>query len=310
MQITYNMKASEDLISELKTKLPSMMSSVKKNSDKYQIKIKTSMEMLQQAAINHVNEAYNVAINYDVQMSPISIFFRNTIVQYQRNIENFLNAVIKVLRETHFKLPGSDELITLPKLLKKLTSSIASMLDVTLQFVYKNMEVCSDYFQDKISNVEVQLAGGEMITGMQIIDQVKASVKKISDEVVNFLKNIESLDSVLENLDETLKATVEKTQGFVDSIKFDYLDAMFTHFNQVYQDVAISIKKMADQIPLFNLDEISNLCESVMIRIIELILQLNNGVHDFLQHTSEEVRANMTTRDGKLEIYVPFHLQN
>ncbi|KAM4713132.1 apolipoprotein Bb, tandem duplicate 1 [Anableps anableps] len=307
MQIVYNMKTPEDLIAELKTRLPSIMSSVEAFSNKY--RITNSMKMLQHSVINHVNEAYNVAINYDVQMTQISIFFRNTIVRYQKNVENFLNAVIKVLRETHFKLPGSNELITLPELLKKLTSSIASMIDATFQFIYANMEYY-DYFLEKISNVEVQLPNDEVITTRQIIDQVKASVKKIFNEVVNFVKNIESLNTMLEKLDDTLKAVVEKTQEFVDSIKSDYLDAVFINLNHIYREVVTSFKKMVDQIPPFNLNEISKLCESIMDRIIELIDQLNDRVYGFLQQTSDEVQATMTTRDNKLEINLPFYFQD
>ncbi|KAK5605614.1 hypothetical protein CRENBAI_009306, partial [Crenichthys baileyi] len=306
MQIVYNMKAPEDMIAELKTRLPSMMSSVKAFADKYQIT--SSMEMVQHFVINHVNEAYNVAINHDAQMSQVSTFFRNTIVRYQKKVENLLNAVIKVLRETRFKLPGSDELITLPKLLKKLTDSIANMLDVTIQFICENMEMYYDYFLEKISNVEVQLPSNKLITGRQIIDKIKASAKKISDEVVDFVRNMESLDSMLEKLDYTLKAVVEKTQEFVDSIKSDYLDAVFNNFNELYREVVTYAKKMVDQIPPFNLDEISKLCESIMDTIIELIDQFNNEVYGFLQQMSEE--AYMTTRDGKLEINLPLHFQD
>ncbi|KAM4529005.1 apolipoprotein Bb, tandem duplicate 1 [Fundulus diaphanus] len=304
MQIVYNMKAPEDMIAEFKTRLPSMMSSFKTFADKYQIT--SNMGMLQQSIINHVNEAYKISGSYDVQMSQVSIFFRNTIVRYQKNVEKFLNAIINLLRETHFKLPGSDELITLPKLLKKLTNSIAGTLDVTLQFIHENMGVYYDYFHEKISNVEVQLPSDEVITGKEIINQVK----KIYDDVVDFVKNMESLDTMLARLDDTLKAVVEKTQEFVDSIKSDYLDAVFTTLNEIYKEVITSVKQVVDQIPPFNLDEISKVCESIMDRIIELIEQFNNGVFGFLQQTSEEVQVYMTTRDGKLEVNFPFHFQD
>ncbi|XP_007547892.2 apolipoprotein Bb, tandem duplicate 1 [Poecilia formosa] len=69
-------KASEDLIAQLKTDLPSIISSVEEFSDKY--RITSSMEMLQYSATNRVSEVYNIAISYDDQMSQISIFFKNT----------------------------------------------------------------------------------------------------------------------------------------------------------------------------------------------------------------------------------------
>ncbi|XP_032441947.1 apolipoprotein Bb, tandem duplicate 1 [Xiphophorus hellerii] len=66
------MKASEDLIAQLKTKL----SSDKAMSDIF--RITSSMEMFQHSVTNHVNEAYNIAISYDDQVSQILIFFRDT----------------------------------------------------------------------------------------------------------------------------------------------------------------------------------------------------------------------------------------
>ncbi|XP_038134621.1 apolipoprotein Bb, tandem duplicate 1 [Cyprinodon tularosa] len=308
IQIVYNMKAPEDMIAELKTKVPSIMSSVKAFAEKYQIT--SSMEVLQHSLINHVNEAYDVAVNYDVQLSQLSIFFRNTIVRYQKNVEKFLKAVIKVLREIHFKMPGSNELITLPDLLKKLTNSIANMLDVTMQFIYECMEVYYEYFLENIINAQVQLRSGEVISGRQIIDQVKASVKNIFHEAIDLVKNIETLDTILGKLDDTLEAVVKKTKEFVDSIKSDYLDVVFINLNDLYREVVTSVKKIVDQMPPFNLDEISKLCQFILDRIIELIVQFNDGVSDFLQQTSEEVQAQMAIRNGKLEINLPFHFQD
>ncbi|MED6267510.1 hypothetical protein CHARACLAT_013010 [Characodon lateralis] len=139
-------------------------------------------------------------------------------------------------------------------------------------------------------------------TNMQIVYNIKA-LEDMIDEVVDFATNMKSLESMMENLDYTLEAVVEETQEFVDSIKSDYLDAVFNNFNEVYQEVVTYAEKMVDQIPPFILDEISKLCESIMDRIIELIDQFDNEVYGFLQQMSEEVY--MTIRDGKFEITFP-----
>lgn len=107
-----------------------------------------------------------------------------------------------------------------------------------------------------------------------------------------------------------MKGVVEKTQEYVDSIKSEYLDVVFINFNQVYWEVVRAVKKIGDQIPPFNLDEISKLCEAIMDRIIELIHQLNNAIYGLVQQTSEEVQAYMRTSNGKLEIDLPFHFQD
>ncbi|KAM4521772.1 apolipoprotein Bb, tandem duplicate 1 [Odontesthes bonariensis] len=307
LQIVYNMEAPEAILSELKEKLPSIISTVRAFADKYDIT--GSVEMLKDSVSNQISEAYNVAINYDVQMSQLSIFFRNTVVQYQKTVQNFLDAVIKVLRETRFKVPVSDEITTLPELLNKLTSSIANMLDVTFHIVHDNMGEYYNYFVENISNIKIEMPVGDGFTGGQVIDQVKTTVKKIFDEVVDFVKNMENLDTMLEKIGETLKVVVEKTQEFVDSVNSDYLDDVFININGFYREVVSNIKYIVDQIPAVNMEEFNRVCESIMNMLIQVVDQIGNAVNSFLQETSEDVQAYTKIVDGKLEINLPFYLQ-
>ncbi|KAM9703097.1 apolipoprotein Bb, tandem duplicate 1 [Menidia menidia] len=307
LQIIYNMEAPEAILNELKANLPSITSSVQTFADKYQIT--SSMEMLKDSVINQIREAHNAAVNYDIEMSQLSIFFRNTIVQYQKNVQNFLDAIIKVLRETYFKVPGSDEMTTLPELLNKLTSSIANMLDVAIQIVHDNMEEYYSYFVEKISTIKLQMPVGDAITGGQIIDKVKTAVKTIFDGVVDFVKNMESLDTMLEKMSETLKVVVEKTQEFVDSIKSDYLDAVLFKVNEFYREAVSFISYYVDQIPAFSMEDFNKMCESLMDMIIKVLDKISNAVNGFLTETSEEVQDYLKVTDGKLEINLPFHFQ-
>uniref|UniRef100_A0A3Q3VRN1 Vitellogenin domain-containing protein n=1 Tax=Mola mola TaxID=94237 RepID=A0A3Q3VRN1_MOLML len=246
VQVDYNMEAPKAILSELKMKLPSIISTLKKFADNYQNT--RSVEELKNAAVKRLNEVYNAAIYYDIQMSELSIFFRNFIVEYQKTVQVFLEAVIKVLRETQFKLPGSDELTTLPKVLKKLTSSVAAMLDMAIEKIYEKMEVCYNWFVEKISNVKVSMPVGDVITGNQILGEVKVAFRSISDGVVGFVKNMESLDTMLVMIGENLKAVVEKSQELVDSVKSDYLDAIVANINIRYREHITVIKNVVDQI--------------------------------------------------------------
>lgn len=295
------------MLSELKTRLPSIVSTFTMFADKYQIT--RNMEALKISAVNQINEAYNAAINYDVQMSQLSIFFRNIIVQYQKTVQVFLDAAIKVLIETQFKLPGSDEMTTLPEVLKGLTSSIAAMLDMAIQNIYENMEVYYNSFVEKISSVKLRMPIGDVITGNQIFDQVKTAFKKIFDELVNFVKNMESLDTMLVKMGETLKAVVEKSQEFVDSVKSDYLDAVFVNINVLYRNLITVIKKVVDMIAALNMEQLNNTFEYIMDMFIYVVDQFNNTVYGFLQQASEEAQVYMKVNEGRLEIDLPFPFQ-
>lgn len=307
LQISYNMEVPKAMLSELKTRLPSIVSTFTMFADKYQIT--RNMEALKISAVNQINEAYNAAINYDVQMSQLSIFFRNIIVQYQKTVQVFLDAAIKVLIETQFKLPGSDEMTTLPEVLKGLTSSIAAMLDMAIENIYENMEVYYNSFVEKISSVKLRMPIGDVITGNQIFDQVKTAFKKIFDELVNFVKNMESLDTMLVKMGETLKAVVEKSQEFVDSVKSDYLDAVFVNINVLYRNLITVIKKVVDVIAALNMEQLNNTFEYIMDMFIYVVDQFNNTVYGFLQQASEEAQVYMKVNEGRLEIDLPFPFQ-
>lgn len=307
LQIAYNMEVPTVMLSELKTRLPSIISTFTMFADKYQIT--SYVEELKNSVVDRVSEAYNAAIDYDAQMSQLSIFFRNIIVQYQKTVQVFLDAVVKVLRETQFKLPGSDEMTTLPEVLKQLTSSIAAMLETTIQSISENMEAYYDSFVEKISSVKLRMPVGDAITGNQILDQIKATLRNIFDELVDFVKNMESLDTMLVKIGETLKAVVDKSQEFVDSLKSDYLDAVFMNINMFYLNFITAIKNVVDKYSAFSMEEFNSVFENVLNYIIYVVDEFNKILNGFLQQASEDTQAYVKIREGKLEIDLPFTFQ-
>ncbi|KAM6906389.1 apolipoprotein Bb, tandem duplicate 1 [Lycodopsis pacificus] len=305
LHIVYNMQAPKVMLDQLKMRLPSIISTFTIFADKYQITSK--IEELKNCVVNHISEAYNAAINYDTQMSQLSIFFRNIIVQYQKSVQVFLDAVVKFLRETQFKLPGSDEMTTLPVVLKKLTSSIAAFLDMTLQTISSNMEVYYNSFVEQISSVKLRMPVGDAITGGQILDQLKLAFKTIFAELVDFVKHMESLDTMLVKMGDTLKSIVEKSQELVDSVKSDYLDAVLININDVYRNLVTVLNNIIAQTSALNMERLNHSFEYIMDMFIYLVDQFNNTVYDFLQQAS--VEAQWEVIDGRLEIDLPFPFQ-
>lgn len=307
LQIAYNMETPKVILNELKTRFLSIISTFTAFADKYQIT--RNMEELRNTFVNRIHEAYNDAISYDLQMSQLSIFFRNIVVQYQKTVQVFLDAVIKILRETQFKLLGSEEMTTLPEVLKKLTSSIAAMLDRTIKITTENMESYYTSFVESISNVKLRMPVGDAITGAQIIDGVKTNIKIIFDELVSFVANMESLDMMLVKIGDTLKAIVEKSREFVDSVKSDYLDAVFININVLYRNLITAMKTVVEQIPALNIEQFNNAYEYIIDMFIYVVDQFNITVNGLLQQVSEEAQAYMKVTDGRLEIDLPFPFQ-
>merc|ERR1711951_27499 len=188
----------------------------------------------------------------------------------------------------------------------KLTGSIAAMLDKTIQIIYENMGVYYNSFVEKISSVKLRMPVGDAITGGQIFDQVKTAFKNIFDELVDFVKNMESLDTMLVKMGDTLKAIVEKSEEFVDSVKSDYLDAVFININILYRNLVTVIKNVVDQISALNMEQLNNVYDYIMDMFIYVVDQFNNTVYGFLQQASEEAQAYMKVSEGRLEIDLPF----
>ncbi|KAM8832924.1 apolipoprotein Bb, tandem duplicate 1 [Spinachia spinachia] len=300
LHISYNMEAPTVMLDELKRNLPSIISTFTIFADKYQITSKT--EALKNFFVNPIREAYDAAINYDSQMSQLSIFFRNTIVQYHQSVQVFLDAVVKVLKETQFKLPGSDEMTTLPVVLKNLASSFAAFLDMTVQTIWSNMEVYYNAFVEQISSVKLHMPDGGAMTGGQVLDQVKSILKEVFDEQIVFLKYMESLDVTIVFTGETLKTIVKNLQELVDSVNSDYLDAMFININIVHRNLVTVLKNIVDWI---NMKQVHISFDYIIDTLIHLIYVFNTNVNGFLQIASKEAPTYMKVSGGRLEIELP-----
>lgn len=307
VQISYNMEVPKAVLSELQTKRALIFSKVSMLADKYQITRR--MEALKTVVADRVNEAYQAVINYDASMSQVSIFFRNIIVQSQKTIQVFLDAFVRVLRETQFKVPGSDEMTTLPVVLHRLTSTFAAALETTLQKIFENTGVYYDMMVEKLSRVELSMPVGDIVSLNQFFDQVKIFVKKVVDEVVDFVRNMESLDTMVLKIGETLEAVVEKSQEFVDIIRSDYMDAVLVHFNVLYRDFITMAKDAADMITYMNMDDISNTFDYVIGRFMLVVERFNGVVYGFLGQVSDEVQAYIRVDNGMLEIDLPLTFQ-
>uniref|UniRef100_A0A674EIQ0 Apolipoprotein Bb, tandem duplicate 1 n=1 Tax=Salmo trutta TaxID=8032 RepID=A0A674EIQ0_SALTR len=267
LQVAYNMEAPHDMLLGLKERLPAITSTLNSFSNKYEIF--GHVEGLKSSIINLIEEAYTAANSHAAELSQLSILFRNTVFQFQKTIQVFLDAAIKFLRETEFKLPGSEEITTLPKVLKQLTTGIATMVEQAIQVLIDSAEASFNALVDMISDIQVTMPIGDVMTGAQIIDNMRANMKHALAQLVGLVKHLESLDIVLEKLGETLKVIVEKAQEFVDTLKSDYLDAVAIYINALYDNLVGVIKTVLDQ-------------------------------------ASEEAQAFIKVSGGRLEIELPF----
>lgn len=305
LQVAYNMEAPHDMLLGLKERLPAITSTLNSFSNKYEIF--GHVEGLKSSIINLIEEAYTAANSHAAELSQLSILFRNTVFQFQKTIQVFLDAAIKFLRETEFKLPGSEEITTLPKVLKQLTTGIATIVEQAIQVLIDNAEASFNALVDMISDIQVTMPIGDVMTGAQIIDNMRANMKHALAQLVGLVKHLESLDMVLEKLGETVKVIVEKAQEFVDTLKSDYLDAVAIYINALYDNLVGVIKTVLDQVnTMLNMEQVNIAIEHVTDMILSVVNQLNLAITGLLQQASEEAQAFIKVSGGRLEIELPF----
>ncbi|KAK0137818.1 Apolipoprotein B-100 [Merluccius polli] len=295
LQVAYNMEVPTDMLFGLKERLPSITSAFIMFAEKYQITMYA--DKLINSVSTFVRETYDSAMNYDMKMSQLSIFFKNVIALYQKTVQVSLDAVVKVLRETKFKLPGSEEITTLPEILKTLTSSIAAMIERAIQIINKEGEVYLNSLAETMSDIKFQYDGG----AITIPQMVQMNVKSVLD----FVKNMESLDVMLEKIRETTQAVIIKSQEFIDSIQSDYLDAVLFNMNFLYRKLVTVISEIFDRMAVINMDSFNITIEYLMEMMINVMSQFQKSVTVFVQQASEETKAYIKVSNGRLELDLP-----
>uniref|UniRef100_A0A8C7PAW4 Vitellogenin domain-containing protein n=1 Tax=Oncorhynchus mykiss TaxID=8022 RepID=A0A8C7PAW4_ONCMY len=121
LQVANNKEALHDMLLGLKERLPAITFTLESFADRFEIitPILTSGE--------RIDEAFNAVCHHVLQLS---FFFRDTVAQCKKTVQVFLDAAIEFLKETQLKLPGYEEITTLPLLLlKQITNAIASILE-------------------------------------------------------------------------------------------------------------------------------------------------------------------------------------
>uniref|UniRef100_A0A8C7PB43 Vitellogenin domain-containing protein n=1 Tax=Oncorhynchus mykiss TaxID=8022 RepID=A0A8C7PB43_ONCMY len=132
LQVANNKEALHDMLLGLKERLPAITFTLESFADRFEIitPILTSGE--------RIDEAFNAVCHHVLQLS---FFFRDTVAQCKKTVQVFLDAAIEFLKETQLKLPGYEEITTLPLLLlKQITNAIASILEQAIQMIIENVE--------------------------------------------------------------------------------------------------------------------------------------------------------------------------
>ncbi|XP_031178438.1 apolipoprotein B-100-like [Sander lucioperca] len=302
LKMVINMDAPDIMLRGLQERLSAITSCLSSFFEKYQL-FKHAAQ-LKNIIICYTEEAHNIANNHAPHLSQVSILFRNTVAQYQKTIQVFLDNAIKVLRETQVKLPGSEEMTPLIEVLNKLTTSITTMLEKTMHLVAVNVQYVSSAMFGMTRKIQVTMPIGDVMAGAKIIDDIRDWVKAIPNPIVDLLKNLESLDMFLEKLGDTLKFFIDKAQDFIDNtLKSDVLDAIADYINAFY-DKHVSLMKTITKYAntAVDIESINGTINYILDIFRSVVNQFYYTVTDYLQQAPTQYRSYVKVKGRKLEI--------
>lgn len=289
------------MLSGLQERLPTITSCLSSFAEKYQLF--TGAAQLKNIIIDYTEEAHNIANNHASHLSQVSILFRNTVVQYQKIVQIFLDAAIKAMRETYVKLPGSESTTPLIEVLNKMTTSITTMVEKAIDLVAVNIEYAYNAIIGALSKTQVTLALGDVMAGAKIIDKIRDRAKTMPNQIVDFLKHLDSLDILLEKLGDTLKIFVDKVQDFVDTLKSDALDAIAFYINVFYDKHVRLMKTVTEYANTAVVTEyINGTIDYILDMFRSVVNQFNYTVSDYLQQAPAQYRSFVKVKGRKLEI--------
>ncbi|XP_062406579.1 apolipoprotein B-100-like [Sardina pilchardus] len=292
-----NMDATSAMLSGLHERVPAITSSLTNFADKYGIV--PAVQSFKDMLVSIVDDAYNTVKSYTPEMSQMSILFRNFVVQYQKTVQALIDVAIKFLRETQIELPGMEK-ATLLEIINKITTNVGVVLEQFLQVISDNLQAYLTQVVDTISSIQVALPSGEVLTGGQVLDQVKA----VLNQMVQMVKNLESLDVILEKLGETLREAVETAQAFIDNISSDILDSIFVYINGLYSNLVTLTKNVTEQANnLLIAMDVDSLVKNVLESVRSFLAEISNFVAQLLPDTGA-LRVNGGILDVEFDIPV------
>lgn len=254
---------------------------------------------LKTTLVTALTEAYTFSRNHAPDLSQLSVLFRNVVVQHQKAIQQLLNAAITFLRETQIKLPGIEE-ATLPEICQQMKRNIASVLEEVIKAITGNLKA---HILPTVKTIRIVLPDGKVLTG----DEILAYVENALTHSVNMVKQLESLDVILEKLGQALQELVKQTQAFVDTIRSDYLERVAVKINTLYTNNIRVVKSLLKKAyGKLNADSLNVFVDRCMELILYITKELKNVVQTVFPSDSKFL-IHIHNRRLQMDISLPFY---
>uniref|UniRef100_A0A8C4GUU3 Vitellogenin domain-containing protein n=1 Tax=Dicentrarchus labrax TaxID=13489 RepID=A0A8C4GUU3_DICLA len=159
--------------------------------------------------------------------------------EYQKKVEIVFDAVVKFLRETKFQIPGYEQRLSGLQVYQKCSAFVA---DVSEEAVQKIPQYFTSMFKavlDYINTIEFTLPGSNhVVRGREILDDLFVALRKIQNQVIVTVKSLGDiqLEDIINKLSAIMQFTIEQSEKFLQTIKSQNSERLYTFVTDVYND--------------------------------------------------------------------------
>lgn len=257
LQTTWNTELPYAMMLGLKTQVPTVMEMVSdpvvrtyNTISRLPRHLEGSFEMVR----NQGKEMLKMAVENFAEVNPSNIMTAvadNAILilkEYQRRVEIVFDAVVKILRETRFRIPGFEERLSGLEIYQKFTAFVA---DVCGEAVQKVPEYFTSMFADVIEffkAIEFVLPGSNnIVSGREILDDLFVALSEIQERVIVTLRELGDiqLEDIIDKYNEFIKFAIQQSEKLIETIKSQDVETLSTFVSDVYDD-AINSRFLAN----------------------------------------------------------------
>lgn len=241
-----------------------------------------------------------------IKSSPVDADKMNLQIVYDMEAHYVMVTKLQVQLE---KIPEAF-LTFVDEFLTELTKFLAEILDETIKEVFAEVEDYYNYFVENLGAIEIEMPGGDVMTGAQIWEPVSTSLKTTYEELMDFVTQTDSLyDTLMKEIDDMLDAAVENVEYYTDP---EYLDAVTKDLSDLYENLTPDVKNILEQVIVQykelrdNVDELIKDILNYLFGLYIIIIIYLAHLADYLSQVSENAKPYFGVSDGRLEINVTF----
>lgn len=248
IQTTWNMEMPYEMMLGLKEQVPVAVEMVSDPAIKAYNKISRHVRSLQgsfekarkqgKAMFNRAFESL-AELNLPDIMSAVTEKTILILKEYKRKVEHVLDAIVKLLRETKFQIPGYEERLSGLEIYQKYNAFVA---DLSEEAVQKFPEYFASMFAsafDYFEGAEFRLPGSDrIVTGREFLNDLLVALRKIQDQVIMTVRKLGDiqLEDIFQKYSAFMQFTIEQSERLLEILKSQNVESLSTFVTDVYDD--------------------------------------------------------------------------